>query len=295
MNNFSTSHTLFSKNLSLNLDGRLLDLSTPHIMGIINATPDSFYSGSRLPDPASAVEKAREMIHDGAHILDVGAVSSRPGAGEVSEQEELERLWPVLEALRNEFPDFPLSVDTWRSGVSRKVRETFGINLINDISAGLLDPEMFSTIAELGIPYIMMHMQGTPDSMQEAPEYEHFVDDLLQFFSERVHKLRKLGVNDMVIDPGFGFGKTLDQNYLLVRELHAFQMFELPLMAGISRKSMIYKALDSNPEQALTGTTAAHMAVLIQGANLLRVHDVKAAAETVKIFQKIVDSPARSV
>jgi dihydropteroate synthase len=219
MNNFSTSHTLFSKNLSLNLDGRLLDLSTPHIMGIINATPDSFYSGSRLPDPASAVEKAREMIHDGAHILDVGAVSSRPGAGEVSEQEELERLSPVLEALRNEFPDFPLSVDTWRSGVSRKVRENFGINLINDISAGLLDPEMFSTIAELGIPYIMMHMQGTPDSMQEAPEYEHIVDDLLQFFSERVHKLRKLGVNDMVIDPGFGFGKTLEQNYLLVQEL----------------------------------------------------------------------------
>jgi dihydropteroate synthase len=186
-------------------------------------------------------------------------------------------------------------VDTWRSGVSRKVRENFGINLINDISAGLLDPEMFSTIAELGIPYIMMHMQGTPDSMQEAPEYEHIVDDLLQFFSERVHKLRKLGVNDMVIDPGFGFGKTLEQNYLLVRELHAFQMFELPLMAGISRKSMIYKALDSDPEQALTGTTAAHMAVLIQGVNLLRVHDVKAAAETVKIFQKIVDSPARSV
>ena len=295
MKNFSTSHALFSRNLSLNLDGRIMDLSTPHIMGIINTTPDSFYSGSRLPDPAAAVETAREMIRDGAHLLDLGAVSSRPGAEEVSEEEELERLSPVLEALRNEFPDLPLSVDTWRSGVCRKVRENYGINLINDISAGQLDPEMFATVAELGIPYIMMHMQGTPDSMQESPEYEHVVDELLQFFSERVHKLRKLGVNDIIIDPGFGFGKTLEQNYHLVRELHAFQMFELPLMVGLSRKSMIYKALDSDPEHALTGTTAAHMAVLIQGANLLRVHDVKAAAETVKIFQQIVDSPARSV
>jgi dihydropteroate synthase len=295
MKNFSTSHKLFSRNLSLNLDGQIMDLSTPHIMGIINATPDSFYKGSRLPDPVAAVETAREMISDGAHILDVGAVSSRPGAEEVSEQDELERLSPVLEALRNEFPAFPLSVDTWRSGVSRRVRERFGINMINDISAGLLDPDMFSTVAELGIPYIMMHMQGTPPNMQESPEYANVVDDLLQFFSERVHKLRKLGVNDIIIDPGFGFGKTLEQNYLLVRELHAFQMFELPLMTGLSRKSMIYKVLDSDPDHALTGTTAAHMAVLIQGANLLRVHDVKAADETVKIFQQIVDSPARGV
>jgi dihydropteroate synthase len=264
-------------------------------MGIINATPDSFYSGSRLPDPATAVETAREMIDQGVHILDVGAVSSRPGAEEVSEQEELERLSPVLEALRNEFSEIPISVDTWRSGVSRRVRESFGINMINDISAGQQDPEMFATVAELGIPYIMMHMQGTPENMQESPDYENVVDDLLQFFSERVHKLRKLGVNDIVIDPGFGFGKTLEQNYRLVRELHAFQMFELPLMAGLSRKSMIYKVLESDPDHALTGTTAAHMAVLIQGANLLRVHDVKAAAETVKIFQKIVDSPVRGV
>jgi dihydropteroate synthase len=188
MKNFSTSHTLFSRNLSLNLDGRIMDLSTPHIMGIINATPDSFYSGSRLPDPASAIETAREMIKDGAQLLDVGAVSSRPGAEEVTEEEELERLSPILEAMRNEFPDLPLSVDTWRSGVCRKVRDNYGVNLINDISAGQLDPEMFATVAELGIPYIMMHMQGTPDNMQESPEYEHVVDELLQFFSERVYK-----------------------------------------------------------------------------------------------------------
>ena len=295
MKNFSTSHTLFSRNLSLNLDGRIMDLTTPRIMGIINATPDSFYSGSRLPDPEVALERARGMISDGAHILDVGAVSTRPGAEEVSEQEELDRLSPVLEALRNEFPEFPLSVDTWRSGISRKVREHFGIQMINDISAGQLDPDMFATVAELGIPYVIMHMQGTPANMQESPEYSNVVDDLLQFFAERVFKLRKLGVNDIIIDPGFGFGKTLEQNYLLVHELSAFQMFELPIMVGISRKSMIYKSLDTDSDHALTGTTAAHMAVLIQGANLLRVHDVKAAAETVKIFQQIVDSPVRGV
>lgn len=279
----------------MNLDGRIMDLSTPRIMGILNATPDSFYSQSRIADPAAAVETARGMIQDGAHILDVGAVSSRPGAEEVPEQEELDRLSPVLEALRNEFPDFPLSVDSWRSGVVRKLRERFRINLINDISAGQMDPEMFATVADLGIPYIMMHMQGTPQHMQESPEYKQVVDDLLQFFAERVYALRKLGVIDIILDPGFGFGKTLDQNYMLVRELHAFQMFELPILVGISRKSMIYKVLDSEPEFALTGTTAAHMAALIQGANLLRVHDVKAAAETVKIFQQIVDSPARGV
>ncbi len=295
MKNFSTSPALFSRNLSLNLDGRILELSTPHIMGILNVTPDSFFHESRISDPKHAVEIARQMIMDGAHILDVGAVSSRPGAEEISEEDELARLSPILEALRKEFSDFPLSVDTWRSGVCRRVRENFGVNLVNDISAGQLDPDMFGTIAKLGIPYIMMHMQGTPVEMQESPSYEHVVDDLLQFFSERVYKLRKLGVNDIIIDPGFGFGKNLEQNYLLVRELHAFQMFELPLMAGISRKSMIYKVLDTDPDHALTGTTAAHMAVLIQGANLLRVHDVKAASETVKIFSQIVNSPARSV
>ncbi len=295
MKNFSTSHALFSRNFSVNLDGMIMDLSTPRIMGIINATPDSFYSTSRLPDPESALEKARTMIQEGAHLLDVGAVSSRPGAEEVSEQEELERLSPVLEAFRKEFPDFPLSVDTRRSGVVRKLREHFGINVINDISAGQGDPEMFATVAELGIPYIMMHMQGTPRDMQEAPEYDHVVNDLLQFFAERVHKLRKMGVNDIIIDPGFGFGKTLEQNYHLLRELHAFQMFELPLLVGVSRKSMIYNVLNTDPEFALNGTTAAHMALLFQGANLLRVHDVKAAAETVQIFQQIVDSPDRGV
>jgi dihydropteroate synthase len=287
MKNFSTSAPLFSRNLSLNLGGTIMDLSTPRIMGIINATPDSFYNGSRVPEAAHAVEKAREMIQQGADILDIGAVSSRPGSHEISEAEELERLSPVLEALRAEFPDFPISVDTWRSGVARVVCDRFGIQLINDISAGNLDPDMFPTMASLGIPYIIMHMQGSPANMQDAPAYENVVDELLQFFAERVYKLRKLGLNDIVIDPGFGFGKTLEQNYILLGKFDAFNMLELPLMAGISRKSMIYKLLESEPDQALNGTTAAHMAVLLKGASLLRVHDVQAAQETVKIFQQI--------
>ncbi len=287
MNNFSTSDSLFSKNLSLNLGGKIMDLSTPRVMGIINATPDSFYDGSRVPGPEEAVEKARKMIEQGADILDVGAVSSRPGSEEISETEELERLSPVLEALRGNFPDIPVSVDTWRSGVVKSVKERFGIHMINDISAGTLDSEMFPTIAKLGIPYIMMHMQGTPPTMQNEPAYENVVDELLQFFAERVYKLRKLGVNDIIVDPGFGFGKTQEQNYKLLSEFDSFRILELPLMAGISRKSMIYKLLESEPDQALNGTTAAHMAVLLKGARLLRVHDVAAARETVKIFQQI--------
>jgi len=287
MKNFSTSGPLFSKNLSLNLGGSIMDLSRPRVMGIINATPDSFYDGSRVPEPAQAIEKAREMIEQGVDILDVGAVSTRPGSQEISETEELERLSPVLEALREAFPDFPVSVDTWRASVARTVKERFEIQLINDISAGTLDPDMFPTMAQLGIPYIIMHMQGTPPNMQDDPAYENVVDEVLQFFAERVYKLRKLGVNDIVIDPGFGFGKTLEQNYMLLGQFDSFKMLELPLMAGISRKSMIYKLLESEPDDALNGSTAAHMAVLLKGARLLRVHDVKAAVETVKIFQQI--------
>ena len=256
-------------------------------MGIINTSPDSFYAGSRVTEPGEAIERAREMIEQGADILDIGAVSSRPGSEDVPESVELERFIPVLEALREAFPEFPLSIDTWRSGVARSLREQFGINMINDISAGEFDPDMFQTIAQLGIPYIMMHMRGTPSTMQEDPVYHHVVNDLLQFFADKIFQLRQLGVIDMIIDPGFGFGKTLEQNYMLLREFDTFQMFELPLMVGISRKSMIYKVLESDPDHALNGTTAAHMALLLKGANLLRVHDVQAAVETVKIFQQI--------
>jgi dihydropteroate synthase len=284
MKNLSTSATLFSRNFSLNLGGRILDLASPVVMGILNATPDSFYPGSRLPGPERAVEMAREMVMQGASILDVGAVSSRPGAVRI----------PV-EALRSELPDCTLSVDSWRSSVVKILYERFHIDMVNDISAGQMDPQMFSTMADLNIPYVMMHMQGTPENMQDDPSYGNVVDHILQFFGERVHKLRKLGVNDIVIDPGFGFGKTLEQNYQLLRELDAFRILELPLMAGISRKSMIYKTLDIDPGQALNGTTAAHMAALLSGANILRVHDVKEAVETVKIFLQIVNRPAGKV
>jgi len=287
MNNFSTSDSLFSKNLSLNLGGSFMSLSTPKIMGILNTTPDSFYAGSRVPEPGQAVERAREMIEQGADILDIGAVSSRPGSEDIPESVELDRFIPVLEALREAFPEFPLSIDTWRSGVARSLREQFGINMVNDISAGEFDPEMFPTIAQLGIPYVMMHMQGTPSTMQEDPVYHQIVNDLLQFFADKIFQLRQLGVIDMIIDPGFGFGKTLEQNYILLKEFETFRMFELPVMAGISRKSMVYKVLESDPDHALNGTTAAHMAVLLRGANLLRVHDVRAAVETVKIFRQI--------
>ncbi len=295
MNNFSTSWTLFSRNFSLNVAGRILDLTTPRVMGIINTTPDSFYKGSRLPDPIRAVQAGKEMLRQGAHILDVGAISSRPGAEAISEEEELKRLSPVLEALRKDIPECVISVDTWRSGVAKTAHERFGIQMINDISAGQHDQAMFNTVAETGLSYIMMHMQGTPDNMQNGPEYKNVVDDLLQFFGNRLHKLRKLGVNDVVIDPGFGFGKTQQQNYSLLSELDSFKMLELPIMVGVSRKSMIYNTLETDPNEALNGTTAAHMAALMKGASLLRVHDVKAAVETVKIFQQIVNSRSQSV
>ncbi|MDX2430252.1 MAG: dihydropteroate synthase [Bacteroides sp.] len=294
MNNFSTSSTLFSRNFSLNLGGKLMDLSTPVVMGIINATPDSFFQGSRVPEPGVAAETAKKMLSEGASILDVGAISSRPGAPEVSEAEEVERITPVIEAIRKENPDAILSVDTWRSGVARTLHERFGIQMINDITAGMQDPQMFSTISELGLAYVMMHMQGTPETMQESPNYDNVVNDILQFFGERIYKLRKRGVNDVIIDPGFGFGKTMEQNFHLLRELDAFAILELPMMVGISRKYMIYKTLESDPKEALTGTTAAHMAALLGGAKILRVHDVKEALETVKIFHQIAKKPSNA-
>ncbi len=295
MKNLSTTHTLFSREFSLNLNGNRISFDRPLVMGIINATPDSFYSKSRMQEPARAAGLAREMIGQGADMLDVGAVSSRPGAGEISETEEIDRLDHVLEAIRNELPDSVISVDTWRSGVVREMHQRYRIELVNDISAGMRDPVILNTVADLGLPYIMMHMKGTPSDMQDDPRYKHVVDDILQFFGNRYHLLRKMGVNDVIVDPGFGFGKTPEQNFQLLNELDSFRILELPLMVGISRKSMIYKTLGSTPEDALNGTTAAHMAALMKGANVLRVHDVQAAAETVKIFQQIVQSNHRGV
>lgn len=295
MKNFSTTFPLFSREFSLNLNGHMTSISEPLVMGIINATPDSFYQGSRYPDPSEAVRIAREMIAHGAMLLDVGGASSRPGADEIQEEEELNRLRPVMEALRNELPDVLISVDTWRSGIIKEIHRQFRIDMVNDITAGQRDPALFQTVAELGLPYLMMHMQGDPSNMQKEPKYGNVTDDLLQFFGERVHQLHKLGVNDILIDPGFGFGKTRDQNFQLLNELDAFMILELPVAIGISRKSMVSKTLDCSPDEALNGTTAAHMAALIKGANLLRVHDVKAAVETVKIFLRIKNATSRAV
>ena len=295
MNNFSTSTTLFSRNFSLNLGGKLLDLTKPAVMGIINATPDSFFQGSRVPESGLAVEIAKRMLDEGANMLDVGAISTRPGAREIPENEELDRISPVIEAIRNALPDAVLSVDTWRSGVARTLHKRFGIQMINDISAGELDAQMFSTVAELNLAYVMMHMQGKPENMQDDPQYKNVVDDLLQYFGKRIYKLKKLGVNDVIVDPGFGFGKSMEQNYQLLRELDAFAILELPLMAGLSRKSMIYKILETDPSMALAGTTAANMAALLGGASILRVHDVKEAVETVKIFSQIVNKPSNTM
>jgi len=276
--------TFFSKNHSLNCRGKLLDLSTPRVMGILNITPDSFHDGGRFLNPQEALDRFGEMISNGADIIDIGGVSSRPGSELSDANQELERLLPVISELRKEFPDQIISIDTYNAIVAAKMVVDFGIDIVNDISAGELDSEMISVIARLNVPYIIMHMKGSPLDMQENPEYQNVTDEVIQYFSEKVHLLHKKGLSDVLIDPGFGFGKTRDQNYELLAHMYAFQMFELPVVAGISRKSMIYNLLGSNSDEALNGTTAAHMILLENGVDILRVHDVKEANEAIAIF-----------
>ena len=273
--------------LYINVNGRLMDLSEPQVMGILNVTPDSFYAGSRGVTEQSIVDRLHQCMNEGASIVDIGAYSSRPGAQEVSVAEEMERLRTGLELVRKHRPDAIVSVDTFRADVAKMCVEEYGVALINDISAGQMDNQMFTTIARLGVPYIIMHMKGTPQDMQIAPKYDHFLKEIFYYFSEKVQKLRDLGVKDIIIDPGFGFGKTLEHNYELMNHLEGFTLFELPILVGISRKSMIYKLLDITPEEALTGTTALNTIALQKGAHILRVHDVREAVETVKIVQKM--------
>ena len=273
--------------LYINVNGRLMDLSEPQVMGILNVTPDSFYAGSRGVTEQSIVDRLHQCMNEGASIVDIGAYSSRPGAQEVSVAEEMERLRTGLELVRKHRPDAIVSVDTFRADVAKMCVEEYGVALINDISAGQMDNQMFTTIARLGVPYIIMHMKGTPQDMQIAPKYDHFLKEIFYYFSEKVQKLRDLGVKDIIIDPGFGFGKTLEHNYELMNHLEEFDLFELPILVGISRKSMIYKLLDITPEEALTGTTALNTIALQKGAHILRVHDVREAVETVKIVQKM--------
>ena len=271
----------------INANGRLMDLSEPQVMGILNVTPDSFYAGSRAETEQDIIRRLHQIMDEGASIVDIGGYSSRPGAQEVSAAEEMERLRMGLELIRKHRPDAVVSVDTFRADVAKMCAEEFGVAIINDISAGQMDEQMFPTIARLGIPYIIMHMKGTPQDMQVNPQYGHFLKEVFYYFSEKLQRLRDIGVKDIIIDPGFGFGKTLEHNYELMNHLEEFSLFELPLLVGVSRKSMIYKLLDITPQEALNGTTVLNTVALLKGANILRVHDVKEAVETVRIVGKM--------
>ncbi len=272
---------------TLNCRSQLLDLSRPVVMGILNATPDSFFDGGRYTDEVSILKQTEKMLAEGAAILDVGGASSRPGAAEVSENEELERVIPVIEAIKNHFSEAIISIDTWRAGVAKATVEA-GASMVNDISGGQFDAKMFETVAGLDVPYILMHIQGTPDTMQQNPRYEDVVTEVLDFFVQKIEKLRALGVKDIVLDPGFGFGKTVEHNFQLLKNLHVFgHVTSLPVLAGISRKSMICKVLKVNPEHALNGTTALHIVALQQGAKILRAHDVREAMEVIKLWEML--------
>jgi len=275
----------FSGKKSLVINGRLYDLTRPLIMGILNLTPDSFFDGGRYLQDEALERRIKEMIAEGADIIDVGAWSSRPGSVSVSEEEEWSRLQKGLERLRKLDTDIPVSVDTFRSVIAEKAVKEYGAGMINDISGGDMDAEMFETVARLQVPYVLMHMQGTPQTMQDNPRYDHVIKDILYIFSKKVHRLRELGVHDIILDPGFGFGKTLEHNYQLLKGLGAFRETGLPVLAGVSRKSMIWKVLKTTPEEALTGTTVLHTLALLEGVDILRVHDVRAARETIEIVQ----------
>lgn len=273
----------------INVKGELMDLSHPRVMGILNVTPDSFYAESRKQTEKDILSRIHQILEEGGTFIDMGAYSSRPDAEDVSPEEEMRRLRLGLEIVQRECPEALVSVDTFRGDVAKMCVEEYGAALINDISAGDLDANMFSTIAQLKVPYILMHMQGNPQTMQLNPYYDNPVKEVIRYFAEKIEKLRTLGVKDMIIDPGFGFGKTLRHNYQLLDKLEEFQIFQVPILVGISRKSMIYKLLDETPEEALNGTTAAHAIALMKGAKILRVHDVKAAVETVRIFNALKD------
>jgi len=270
----------------INCKGHLIDLSTPRIMGILNVTPDSFYDGGKFRSDTTMLKQVEKMLSEGATFIDIGAYSSRPNADHISEDEELSRSIPVIELLIKEFPDILLSVDTFRSRIaSEGIRA--GASLINDISGGDIDQDMFETIGRLQVPYILMHMVGTPQNMQQHVNYDDLVKDMIHYFSKKIFKLRQLGVNDLIIDPGFGFSKTLDQNYELLQKMELFSTLRLPILAGLSRKSMLYKLLETNASNALNATTVANSIALSKGAGILRVHDVKEARETIMIFEKM--------
>ena len=272
--------------MTINCKGQIIDLSTPKIMGILNITPNSFYDGGKYSLENNAIAQVEIMLNEGATFIDIGAYSSKPNAEFVSEEEELSRIIPVVKALIKEFPKAILSIDTFRSSVAQECLNN-GAALINDISAGSLDEKMMEVIASNKVPYIMMHLRGTPQTMHNQTNYEHLINEILTYFSDKINKARSLGINDLIIDPGFGFAKTTDQNYEILSNLELLKVLELPILAGISRKSMIYKTLDINAEEALNGTTVLNTIAITKGASIIRVHDVKEAAECVKLCEKL--------
>lgn len=272
---------------TLNLRGKLYSLCEPKIMGILNVTPDSIYAESRTSDEEHIAARVQQLMDDGADMIDIGGYSSRPGADDVSPEEEMNRLRRGLRVVRRLYPEVPISVDTFRADVARMCVEEEGADIINDISGGMMDRQMFRTVARLGVPYILMHMQGTPATMQQAPHYDNLRREVMLYFAERIDRLCQMGAKDIIVDPGFGFGKTLEHNYELFHHLDDFNLFNLPLLVGISRKSMIYKLLGGTPQTSLNGTTVLNTIALMKGAHILRVHDVKEAVEAKRIVMKM--------
>ena len=279
---------LFNPQTTLNCNGQILDLSEPIVMGILNVTPDSFYDGGKFSRVADSLAQTQKMLSEGAAIIDIGAASSRPGAKMLSADAELELLMPTIEAIMAQYPDVILSCDTYHSAVAKTVIEA-GVRIINDISGGAIDEKLWPTIAQYRVPYVLMHNRGTPENMQQNTDYEDVVKSVIEYFVIKIEQLRSLGINDIVLDIGFGFAKTLEQNYELLRQLHLFQMFELPILAGISRKSMIYKLLNTTPQNALNGTTVLNTVAIQKGASILRVHDVREAVETIQLLRLTAD------
>lgn len=273
--------------MTINVKGQLLDLSTPQVMGILNVTPDSFYSASRMQTEQEIAERVQQIIDEGASIIDIGAYSSRSNAVHISPNEEMDRLRMGLKIINRYHPEAIVSVDTFRAEIAERCVEEYGAAIINDISAGEMDKQMFETVTRLRVPYIMMHMQGTPQNMQQQPHYENLLKEVFLYFAQKIQQLRDLGMKDIILDPGFGFGKTLEHNYELMEHLEEFRLFELPLLVGVSRKSMIYKLLGNSPQEALNGTTVLNTVALMKGAHILRVHDVREAVEAVRIVEKL--------
>ena len=275
--------------MTINCKGNLIDVSSPKVMGILNITPDSFYDGGKYKNESDILFQTEKMLLEGATFIDVGAYSSRPGAAHISENEELSRMIPVVDLLINHFPEIIISVDTFRSKIAKETIEN-GAAIINDISGGKMDEKMFQTIADLQVPYILMHMLGTPQNMQQNPVYEDVTNEIISFFAAQIYKLHQLKVNDIIIDVGFGFGKTMQHNYEILNNLSLFKILDAPILAGVSRKSMLYKPLKINAYEALNATTVANTIALLNGANILRVHDVKEAMEAIKIVNQLESS-----